>query len=85
MTAQQVGSLIGGTDLLILPRQTDFGSWAPYDENNTKYTLLRDLGFRIYMVHETETPGFMMARNEYLRLAMTEINTYEEFEAVAAE
>ena len=81
----QVGNLIGGTDILMLPRQTDIGSWAPYDENNTKYTLMRGLGFRIYLTAEDETPGFVLARDEYLRIAVTEINTYSEFEAVFTE
>lgn len=77
----QVGSLIGGTDILMFPRQTDIGSWAPYDENNTKYTLMRGLGFRIYLAADDETPGFMLAKNEYLRIAVTDIDTYSDFEA----
>jgi len=77
----QVGSLIGGTDILMFPRQTDIGSWAPYDENNTKYTLMRGMGFRIYLAADDETPGFMLAKNEYLRIAVTDINTYNDFEA----
>lgn len=81
----QVVGLIGGSDILMLPRQTDIGSWAPYDENNTKYTLMKGLGFRIYLIAEDETPGLMLARNEYLRIAVTEINSNSEFEAAFRE
>ncbi len=76
---EQVGSLVGDTDLIILPKKTDIGSWAPYAADNAKYVLLSSLGFRYFMINDTETPGFLQVESSYLRQAITEIDTMADF------
>ena len=46
----QVGDLVGGTDMLIFPKQTDIGSWAPYSEGNRKFALLKEAGFKYFFI-----------------------------------
>ena len=80
----QVSDVIGGTDMIIYPMQTDVGSWAPYSETNSKYVYLRECGFRYFFINETETPWFIQCTNSYVRQAITEVNTYAQFEQALA-
>ena len=81
---EQVGALIGGTDLLIYAKETDIASWAPYSDDDPKYALLKQMGFKYFMIGETETPGFLQVEDDYMRQAIYEIETYEDFENAAA-
>ena len=81
---EQVGALIGGTDLLIYAKGTDIASWAPYSDDDPKYALLKGSGFKYFMINETETPGFLQVEDGYMRQAIYEINTYEDFESAVA-
>ncbi len=76
---EKVAALVGGTDLLIFPRDTDIGSWAPYTSDNPKYVLMREMGYRYFFIEETETPDFLQVEKEYVREAITEIHTFAEF------
>ena len=76
---EKVGSLVGATDLLLLPRDTDIGSWAPYTQDNPKYTLLWNTGYRYFFIDETETPGFLQVESQYVRQAITKITTFSQF------
>ena len=78
---EQVGALIGGTDLLIYAKGTDIASWAPYSDDDPKYALLKGSGFKYFMVNEKETPGFLQVEDDYMRQAIYDINTYEDFES----
>lgn len=76
----QVADLIGGSDMLIFPKQTDIGSWAPYLEANRKFALLEENGFRYFFINETETPWMLQSDDSFIRQGIFEINTYKDYE-----
>lgn len=76
----QVADLIGGSDMIIFPKQTDIGSWAPYSEGNRKFSLLKENGFRYFFINETETPWMLQSDDDFIRQGIFEINTYEDYE-----
>ena len=45
-----VAALIGGSDILIYPCETDIGSWSEYTDSNEKYTYLQSQGFRYFCI-----------------------------------
>ena len=77
--------IAGNTDLIILPRKTDIGSFAPYSADNPKFTLLHGCGFRYYFIHAPETPGFLQAGNGFVRQAICEIDTAADFQKLLDE
>ena len=55
-----------------------------YSDDDPKYALLKGSGFKYFMINETETPGFLQVEDGYMRQAIYEINTYEDFESAVA-
>lgn len=79
-----VGGLIGGSEILLFPCQTDIGSWSTYTEENQKYAYLKGLGFRIFCIEDSENLTWLQVTEEYLRQGMHEIDTYAAFQQVLA-
>ena len=77
---QNIKPLTGDTDLIILPRKTDIGSWAPYSMENPKFALLYGLGFRYFFVDTSETPGFLQVESQYVRQAVSEIDSWQDYQ-----
>ncbi len=77
----EVGSVLGDTDIILLPKQTDIGSWKAYSEGNEKYNLLKDAGFSWFFVNAQKTPYLLQIRSPYVRQTVYEINTMADFQA----
>ena len=77
----EVGSILGKTDIILLPKQTDIGSWKAYSEGNEKYNLLKDAGFSWFFVNAQKTPYLLQIRSPYVRQTVYEINTMADFQA----
>ena len=73
-----VESIVGETDILIFPWQTDLGSWSSYGTENEKYTYLRGLGFRYFCV-ENQNPYFVQVGEDYVHQGIHEIDSYQEY------
>ena len=75
----EVEPIVGETDIILLPRQTDIASWKGYSEENKKYKLLFNDGFRFYFVGNTSAPFMLQAKDGYVRQSVYEINNYVDF------
>ena len=75
-----VASLIGETDILIFPCETDIGSWGEYTEDNEKYSYLEGQGFRYFCIEAGDNLTWIQVRPGYVRQGIHEIDTYEEFQ-----
>ena len=77
---EDIGSILGTTDILLFPKQTDIGGWGPYQESNEKYTYLRDMGFRYFCIEDNREYSWLQIQPEYLRQGLHEIRNYHDFE-----
>lgn len=77
-----VAALIGGSDILIYPCETDIGSWSEYTDSNEKYTYLQSQGFRYFCIEAGSNLTWIQVRPGYVRQGIHEIDTYEEFQNV---
>ena len=77
---EDIGEILGTTDILLFPKQTDIGGWGPYQETNEKYTYLRDAGFRYFCIEDDEEYSWLQVQPEYLRQGIHEIRNYHDFE-----
>ena len=76
--------VVGETDLIYLPRQTDIGSWSGYTEDNSKYGLLSESGFKFYFVGNNATPSLLQVKDGYVRQTVYEVHTDMDFDNTAA-
>ncbi len=77
----ETAAVIGDVDIMLLPRQTDIGSWSGYSDN-AKYTLLAENGFSYYIVGNNNTPYLLQVSGSYVRMTTYEIFTFDDFESV---
>lgn len=75
----EVEPVIGETDIILLPRQTDIGSWSGYDADNSKFELLSEAGFRFYFVGNNATAYMFQAGDSYVRQTVYEVHTMADF------
>ncbi len=80
-----VSDLIGGTDLLVFPCETDIGTWSEYKEDNQKYSYLKGLGFNYFCIEEKVNPSWLQIRSGYVRQGIKEIDSYDDFTQIMGE
>jgi hypothetical protein len=78
---KEVESFIGETNIIILPKDTDIGSWAEYKDTNQKYALLKEKGFSYFLLAQNTTPYMIQVRPDYVRITFYKINTFEDYNA----
>lgn len=71
--SDEVKPVVGETNLILLPRQTDIASWKGYTEDNNKYKLLLDEGFRYYFVGNASAPFMLQTKDGYVRQSIYEV------------
>ena len=71
--SDEVKPVVGETNLILLPRQTDIASWKGYTEDNNKYKLLLDEGFRYYFVGNASAPFMLQTKDGYVRQSVYEV------------
>lgn len=74
-----VSSIIGGTDILIFPCETDIGNWSEYKADNQKYQYLKAKGFSYFCIEEKNNPSWMQLRDDYVRQGIKEIDCWDDF------
>lgn len=72
---ERVGSLIGGTDILIYPFGADVADWHPYKNDNARFRYLWDSGFR-YFCNVDSSPYFVQKGNDFLRMGRRNLDGY---------
>ncbi len=80
----EVEPIVNGTNIMILPKQTDIASWKGYSEDNKKYKLFSDKGYMFYFVGNNSTPFMFQAQDGYVRQTVYEISNYTDFENALA-
>lgn len=80
----EVASVVGDTDIMLLPKQTDIGSWSGYTEDNEKYKLLSEEGFKFYFVGNNESANLIQGAGGYIRMSVYEAHSSEEFSSIFA-
>ncbi len=80
-----VSPLIGGTDLLLFPCETDIGGWSEYQEDNERYQYLKSQGFSYFCIQETVNPSWLQIRSGYVRQGIKEIDCYDDFTQIMGE
>lgn len=76
--SEQIGSLIGGTDILIYPYGEDLTSDVYYDayEDTPKFEILYNAGFRYYLNVDSSHDAWMQTGTRYFRGARRNIDGY---------
>lgn len=80
-----VSTLIGGTDLMLFPCETDIGNWSEYTEDNQKYQYLRSRGMNYFFIEEKANPSWLQIRSGYVRQGIKEIDCYDDFTQIMGE
>lgn len=80
----QVGTSLGTVYTLLMPQQGDFGPWSGYDENDDRYLLLKEKGFRNFFVEFTGAKTWAEVTDSYVRGGMHLIDTVDDFDEVMA-
>lgn len=76
--SDRVGSLIGGSDILLYPGGTDIGSWTDYSKDDQKYEYLKSMGFDFFCNIDNANEYWLQIRNDYVRQARKEPDTSQE-------
>ncbi len=72
---ERVGSLIGGTDILIYPFGADIADWHPYKADNERFQYLWGSGFR-YFCNVDSSPYFVQMGKDFLRMGRRNLDGY---------
>ncbi|MGI6042242.1 MAG: hypothetical protein ACOYBH_08500 [Candidatus Alectryocaccobium sp.] len=72
---ENVGSIVGSSDIIIFPKQTDIGSWRHYSDDNRKYALLKEQGFSYYFINDKTAPYMIQSDDAYFRQTIYEIDS----------
>lgn len=80
-----VSDLIGGTDIMLFPCETDIGPWSEYKADNKKYQYLKDQGFNYYCIEEKNNPSWLQIRPDYVRQGIKEIDNIDDFQQLVGE
>ena len=79
---QAIGQHLGTTDTLIFPRRSDIGRWSGYTQDNEKFALLSELGFRYFCVEDDQNFTWMQTGDNYMRQVVHRIDSYAAYESV---
>ena len=71
----RVGSIIGGTDILIFPFGADVADWHPYKTDNERFMYLWRSGFR-YFCNVDSAEFFVQKGNDFLRQGRRNLDGY---------
>ena len=80
-----IGPLAGTTDMIMLPEAADIGKWSGYSDNEPRYMLLKEMGFRYFFVGNEEARTWAQVKPAYVRQGMHEIREYAAYLALMNE
>nr|WP_155959522.1 hypothetical protein [[Eubacterium] cellulosolvens] len=76
---EEVGAVLGETDVLLLPHGGDLDGWSGYQNGNEKYAYLKKLGFSYYCVDDSGSLSWLQTTADYVRQGMHEIHNKEAY------
>ena len=79
---EKIGSLLGNTDILVLPHGGDIGSWSGYSDGDSRYEYLKSLGFRYFMTENDQELTWIQTGEDYVRIGMHTIYTADVYQTV---
>lgn len=79
---EKIGSLLGNTDILVLPHGGDIGSWSGYSDGDSRYEYLKSLGFRYFMTENDQELTWIQTGKDYVRIGMHTIYTADVYQTV---
>ena len=79
---EKIGSLLGNTDILVLPHGGDIGSWSGYSDSDSRYEYLKSLGFRYFMTENDQELTWIQTGEDYVRIGMHTIYTADVYQTV---
>lgn len=79
---EKIGSLLGNTDILVLPHGGDIGSWSGYSDGDSRYEYLKSLGFRYFMTENDQELTWIQTGEDYVRIGMHTIYSADVYQTV---
>ena len=79
---EKIGSLLGNTDILVLPHGGDIGSWSGYSDSDSRYEYLKSLGFRYFMTENDQELTWIQTGEDYVRIGMHTFYTADVYQTV---
>lgn len=70
-----VGTIVGDTDIIIFAFGADISDWEPYDDTNEYFTYLKENGFSIYCCVDSTRYWVQMGSN-FMRMGRRNIDGY---------
>lgn len=80
--SEKIGSLLGNTDILVLPHGGDIGSWSGYSAGDSRYEYLKSLGFRYFMTENNQEFTWVQVGGDYLRIGMHIVTSMDVYHRV---
>ncbi|MGN0362081.1 MAG: hypothetical protein ACI4ET_04495 [Bilifractor sp.] len=78
--ADEIGSLLGDTDILLLPHGGDIGSWSGYSGTDERYKYLEELGFRYYLTENDQVFSWVQIDTNYVRIGTHTISSKADYD-----
>jgi hypothetical protein len=79
---EKIGSLLGDTDILVLPHGGDIGGWSGYSDGDSRYEYLKSLGFRYFMTEDDQEFTWIQTGTDYIRIGMHTITSADTYRSV---
>ena len=76
---EQVGSLVGETDILMYPQGNDISGWNGYSRENEIYDYLKGQGFTFFCSQDMSELGTQLT-TEYLRCNYRNLDGYRMYQ-----
>ena len=73
----EIGSIVGTTDILLLPHGADLDAWSGYSSSNEKFSYLYSLGFKYYAVADENDTTWAQVGSSYVRQGVHEIKSLQ--------
>lgn len=82
---ENVGNIVGETDIIIFAHGNDIGDWQEYAADNDKYNALKAAGYNYYCNVDGSVPYWVQIRNDYVRQGRIDLDGYMLYRASQGE
>ena len=82
---ENVQNIVGPTDTIIFAHGNDIGDWQGYSDDNEKYKLYRDAGYRIYCNVDGSQYSWIQITDRYVRQGRIDVDGFNLYKALGNE
>ncbi len=82
---ENVGNIVGDTDIIIFAHGNDIGDWQEYAPDNDKYNALKGAGYNYYCNVDGSVPYWVQIRSDYVRQGRIDLDGYMLYRATQGE